>query len=441
MLTRPVSDPTVHTVALDPLGALAFVVAFALVVALTRVRPAFGIAALVVAVPFALARDVGFTTITLGKIALFATIVGLALRRTELSSLRAPAARAILIAAALVVVATALSIAQAHDRAPAVRETLKAIEYLALFATVVVAARADIALRGVASALCATTIAVGVLALLEELFGARSGMFFYDRPIPRIAGPLEGPNQLAGYLGIALCFALATTALRRGSPFAGAALVLGVAAEILTISRAGLVALVVGLGTVLTFAPRRPTKGIYLAIGASVILGFAILAAWGFGASHTLGGALALAGYFATVGESSHAGSVGTRSQLWQAAYTLWHAHPILGIGAGNFEGELGLAGFPTLHTHANSLYVQALVEGGIPLLLATVALVVASIAVFVRGPFGDPFVLASLGASVGFALHQSADLLVFFPKVGELWWILIALGTARRDADRAFES
>jgi hypothetical protein len=44
---------------------------------------------------------------------------------------------------------------------------------------------------------------------------------------------------------------------------------------------------------------------------------------------------------------------------------------------------------------------------------------------------------VAALAASIGFAIHQVFDLLVFFPKVGELWWILIALAAARTDAAR----
>ena len=58
---------------------------------------------------------------------------------------------------------------------------------------------------------------------------------------------------------------------------------------------------------------------------------------------------------------------LGTRRQLWDAAWRLWLRHPWLGVGAGNFELELGQAGYPELHTHANSGYLQALVEKGIP--------------------------------------------------------------------------
>jgi O-antigen ligase len=88
------------------------------------------------------------------------------------------------------------------------------------------------------------------------------------------------------------------------------------------------------------------------------------------------------------------------------------------------------------LRTHANSLYLQSLAEGGVITLTATLALVAVSIASFVRAP-REPLIVAALAASIGFAIHQFFDLLVFFPKVGELWWILLALAAARTDAAR----
>lgn len=443
MLTHPVIDPTAHATPLDPIGIVVFIALFCAAAGLARTRPAACVAVLVACVPFSLSRDIGSTTITLEKVALVGSIVGLILRAPGLTALGSPTTRTLLIAGGVVAAATALSIVHATYRGAALRESLKALEYVALFATVVVAARADIALRGVTVAISATVVVVCALALAQELTGAPSGMWFHDRPIPRIAGPLEGPNQLAGYLGIAVCFLLATIVIPAGrdaarrTGIARLALGLGLAAEVLTISRAGLAAAAIGLATVIGLAPRRPARRDVLTIVGSIAVGLTVIALWGLGAAHLSLAGFSLLGHFSSLDESQNAGSVGTRSQLYAAALALWRMHPIFGIGAGNFERELGLVGFPQLHTHANSLYLQALVEGGIPLLLATLALGVVSIVAFARGPFGDPFVLGALGASVGFALHQIGDLLVFFPKVGDLWWILLALGAARRDAAR----
>jgi O-antigen ligase len=76
-------------------------------------------------------------------------------------------------------------------------------------------------------------------------------------------------------------------------------------------------------------------------------------------------------------------------------------------------------------------LYLQSLVEGGIPLFAATLWLVFTSIGTFVRKRMESPFVVAAFAASVALALHQVVDFLTFYPKVGGEWWIVLALGAA----------
>jgi O-antigen ligase len=157
-----------------------------------------------------------------------------------------------------------------------------------------------------------------------------------------------------------------------------------------------------------------------VALGALLLLSVGYDLAWRFAAPFA---------------EAEAPGAVGRRSQLWGAAWALWKTHPWLGIGAGNFELELKVAGVTGVRTHANSLYLQALAEGGVPLFAATLLTVYASLRTFARGPLREPLVLGALAASIGLALHQIVDLLVFYPKVGEFWWIVLALGAARRSA------
>jgi O-antigen ligase len=141
-------------------------------------------------------------------------------------------------------------------------------------------------------------------------------------------------------------------------------------------------------------------------------------------------GAFALARFW-DFQQSDYAGGVGTRSELWHAAWTLWLRHPIFGVGAGNFELEIPLTGLQGVRTHANSLYLQSLVEGGVFLFSATLWLVYTSIATFAREQLRSPFVLAAFAASIALALHQVIDLLTFYPKVGDEWWIAMGLGAA----------
>jgi O-antigen ligase len=426
---------------------LLYLVAFVAVAVATRERPAFGIAALIAFVPFDFHRDVEHTTLTLSKIGLGAAIAGLSFRGASIAPLRRPAARAFLMAGGAVAVATALTIPGAAHHGPAIRETLKALAYLALFAVVVVAANAAVDSGApeavedgpVRIALGGTTILVSLIALAQEFGGAPSGVRFAGVSIPRIAGPLEGPNQLAAYLGIALAVTAALRLSRRRAPLETLALAVGTLTLALTLSRAGAFAALLALTIVALCSPARAVRRrtiVTTALGGAAA-GFAVIGTWGVDATRSFGGIDLLARFF-TVSEAPSPGAVGDRSELWHAAFVLWRTHPVFGIGAGNFELELARAGYPLLHTHANSLFFQALAEGGVVLLAATLVLAILPIVLFARGPFREPYVVAALAASVGFAAHQVVDLLVFFPKVGELWWIVLALGASRLDSPRA---
>jgi O-antigen ligase len=417
---------------LDAAGVAIYALTLCAVAVLTYRRPAYGIAALVFTVPFGLHRDVGATTLTLSKVALAGAFVGLACRRPAPGLPPGSAVRALALAGLAVAAATALSILQADYRGPALRETLKALEYVAFFGVAAIAAGRDPAEVPLRCAFAGSAALVSALALAQEFAGAPSVFRLDGHLIPRIAGPLEGPNQLSGYLGIALAVVGAEWIARRRDPgrsralgtLEGLALLLGSTALVLTLSRAGVAAALVVMCLVAALSPAgaRRKLGLVAVAASGALLGFAVLASVGD---------LGLLLHFSSLAEADDPGAVGTRSQLWHAALLLWRSHP-LGIGAGNFEFELARAGYPALHTHANSLYLQSLTEGGPVLLAATLALVVLSLWAFVRGPFQAPLVVAALAASAGFALHQIVDFLVFYPKVGDLWWIVLALGAAK---------
>jgi O-antigen ligase len=130
----------------------------------------------------------------------------------------------------------------------------------------------------------------------------------------------------------------------------------------------------------------------------------------------------------------TYAGGVGSRGELWRAALAMWRNHPILGVGAGNYELLLPQYGVFGVRTHANSWYLSSLAEGGTVLFGATLALIAGLLATFVRGvraTGGSPWVLAALAASCALAVHQIADYLIFYPKIGGSWWLLVGLGAA----------
>lgn len=408
--------------ALDTLGFIFYAGFFIGVTLLTLRRPAYGACILIMVVPFALYQEAFDTTIRMPKVAVLAVLLGLAAYRDAFAPIAEKTPWRILTAGLFVLAATLISFVHATHTGPVIRESLKMAEYLLIFCAIVAAYRLDPDRRMFSGALLATAIAVSVLALIQEIVGAPSALLVNGHALPRIAGPLEGPNQLAGYFDVVIPIALAFT-LQERSRLARAALFLMIVADILTFSRGGLIGAAAGIVTV-AVALRSQLRPAIAPIVAGIAAGLAVTFSWGLVAD-----SLGMFRWWSF--QSTYAGGVGTRSQLWHAAITLWKQHPLFGVGAGNFELELPLAGLHGIRTHANSLYLQSLVEGGIPLIAATLWLVYVSISTFVRARFESPFVVAALGASIALALHQIVDLLTFYPKIGAEWWVIMALAAA----------
>jgi hypothetical protein len=91
--------------------------------------------------------------------------------------------------------------------------------------------------------------------------------------------------------------------------------------------------------------------------------------------------------------------------------------------------------------TSSSRWYLQSLAEGGIFLFAATLAVLAAILASLTefrplrRLRAASPWVVAALAATVALALHQVADYLVFYPKVGGAWWLLIGIAAAALSA------
>lgn len=409
---------------LDAFAAILYVLFFCGGALLTMRRPAYGVALLILITPFALYGDVWHTNLTLPKATLLGVLLGLVPYSRALQPLGSRASRAILIAGGLLLAATILTSAHATYIAPVVRESLKLTEYLLLFIAVVAAYRLDPDLKLIRAACIVVAAGVALIALSQEFVGAPSSLRINDHLMPRIAGPIEGPNQLAGYFDVALPLVLAFC-ITAPAPAAQFVLFLIVLADVLTFSRGGALGAVLGtLVIVLTFRKNLLQPLSFMAAGLLLGVGVA-----GFRA-HSLG-IFRLWNF----SDTSYAGGVGSRSKLWHAAITLWERHPIFGIGAGNFELEIPLAGVRGIRTHANSLYLQQLVEGGIPSILATLWLTYVSIATFAKERLRSPLVAAAFAASIALACHQIVDFLTFYPKVGGWWWIVLALGAAELSA------
>lgn len=428
MVYRPVVDRFAFPVPLDPPSAALFVAAFLAGALLTARRPAYGLCALLLATPIAFAHDLLGTTITLPKAVLLGVLLGLSTYAGSANLLRKRPAPLLLVALGLLFVATALSALDAAHRELVVREVLKVVEYAAIFVAAFLCYALDADDAPLVGAVSIAAIAVSLSALGQEIVGAPSGLYIGPAILPRIAGLLEGPNQLSGYCEIVVA-TLGAWALVRRSALLDVALGLTVCAEILTFSRAGWAALALVAALLALVGGRRRWDALRPGL-LGLVAGFAGAAFWAVYA-HTPGVLRA------SLEPSLYAGGVGNRSELWHAAWRMWLARPIAGVGAGNFELALPAYGVLGVRTHANSWYLQALAEGGILLFGATLALLGAIVGSLTgrrllhRLRSASPWVVAALGATLALALHQVVDYLVFFPKVGGAWWLLIGIAAA----------
>lgn len=397
---------------------------------LTRRRPALGIAALIVLAPLGLARYIGPTTMTLEKAGVIGLVVALLLRRSRLAAFSTQAVRVVSLSFLATFAATVASGMHADHLDVVVRETGKLVEYAVLFLTAMMAFASDPDDRPFWRGVEVSTFIVCVSAVAEYAIGAHSGILFHGTSVPRIAGFLEGPNQLAGWLEIVTPILLARAMVNRDR-FLVALVVFAFVVDVLTFSRAGIIALVFGSAIVLSVmrGPRRTVVGAVLAALVAVVAG----------TGYALRGALPL-GYFSLDQAPQVADHLANRAELYRAAIALWHRSPVFGVGAGNYELELASVGLPNVRTHANSLYLQALAEGGLLLATAIVLQIAGVLTTLGTSGIRRPLIVGTFAAVAALALHQIFDDLVFFTKVGSTYWLIIGVAVGEIAAQRLFE-
>jgi len=399
---------------------------------LARWRPTLAVAALFITNEIEWTHVHGAFALTISVMVGAAVGIAFLTQPTLLQTLERPAVRIVGIGFASVALAIALSGVFADHRDLVGAELIKLVEYAITFliAHAAFATRRDERLAMTAVALAA--IVVSLSALAQLFTGAPAGLPLGSLVVPRIAGLLAGPNQLAAYLGL-LYPVLLVAVLETRSRVARAALALLLIALLFTFSRGGFFG--VAVATLVVVQMRGLTarfRAVLVTVGA--LTAGVVLAAL---VSGTLGRML-------RADEIARPDGLGTRTELWHAALALFRRSPILGIGAGNFETSLASVGYPDLHTHANSWFFESLADGGLVLVAATIVWLRQTIVALVTAARREPFALGALAATAGFAAHGLFDDLIFYPTVAAAWWLIVGVGAglaANGEIERGSES
>lgn len=325
-----------------------------------------------------------------------------------------------------------------------------AAAHLAIFVVSISAFAGHRGARTLAATAAGVGAAIASLAIAQQLAGAKR-IYFIGLEREQFYGTFVNGNHTAAFLAVCALAALGPLARERdiGRKAAwGVAAVLCAVGSMNALSRGGLVSFALGLGVfalgaIATQAARTRTRDeigrFFRRHGLAVML-------------------LALAVFYLSwLGPRKIGRELATlaaldlpqdyRVKVWHDAAGALADWPVTGAGPGNF-GEV----FPAYRTFdtgvrtemAESEYVQAAVEGGLPALFLVLTLIVLVLGPFALRFFSDPFRFS--GAHLGFAAglcaltaHAAVDFPLRVPAIGALAAALAgALAGAVRRSRRA---
>jgi putative inorganic carbon (HCO3(-)) transporter len=281
--------------------------------------------------------------------------------------------------------------------------------------------------------LLVSIIGVVLFGFYQAIVGGYSELYFRLYPFQeetiapwsgRITSLLFQENSLAGYLNLVIPIAIACAALAkdRWLKLLGVASALtGVIAVFLTQSRGGILALAGVLMLAIWFlVPRLITR--------VKILGGAVLAC------------MLLLPPLLNQFERLQDIDDGSRTLLWAAAASLFHDHPLLGVGYGNYRflyaDSTFIPGAVVGRLDAHNIYLQLLAETGVVGFLSFLVLVGLFISLALKSVRGRDSVscivaFGVLGAITGTLIHGMVDYLFGgSPQFGALFWIILGLGS-----------
>ncbi len=294
-----------------------------------------------------------------------------------------------LIVATLVLLGTMLvSTLVAINISDSLKEISKWLEFLALilFGTQYIRTRRQIWILVVL--ICLAGISQAIYGYTQAFYSLGPANFIRDASL-RVYGTFDQPNPFAGYLNISLSIALALLLLGRNwmtRILAGLTAVLLFAAEYLTQSRGGEIALAIALLFILIVG----IPAVRAVMRPLIVVGLGAIAASlaGFIPSSIFTPLLNILGIANISFTSPNTQDYSTAERLahWIAGLHMFFDHPILGVGIGNYPDaypQYYVTIFVNSLGHAHNYYINIAAEMGF---IGLVVYLLFLLAIFVAG-------------------------------------------------------
>jgi O-antigen ligase len=343
--------------------------------------------------------------------------------------------------------AVVLSVTQASDVRASAPEVLKWFEMAVVYFATVRFVRDRRMLYAIGLAVIAAGVSQAVLGYAQFAFQLGPAAFGAHRPFFRSYGTFDQPNPYAGFLNMTLPMgiAFAFTAVRSVERRLATWCVLLIGAALLSSQARGalLAAIVAGavvLG-VLSARVRTAVKGICL--GAPIVALAGVYNLVPLGPVTRVLAAVGLGGVaFGNVTNANF--SAVERAAHWLAGVRMFSAHPILGVGIGNYA-----AAYPQYHPrgwyasleHAHNYYINIAAEAGVAGLLSYTLLAGSALWYSwsairqVHDRLCYAVALGVLGALVATSFHNLFDVL-YVHGMAALMGLLVGLLPACREMD-----
>jgi O-antigen ligase len=396
-----------------------------LVIVLACLRfPVFGFCLLALSVPWGggftvpLGAPVSSTELVVGAVSVAWLFSAVSERRPILATrLWLP-----FIAVFLVVICASAS--QASDQHASLREILKWGEMTAVFCAAAYFLRSERDLMMVVAAMVLAGLTQALLGYVQFFLHLGPAAFVVHGSFLRAYGTFDQPNPFAGYLNLVLPLAVASAILlpigweKRLHQIAAMVIAGGL---LLSESRGALLASFLAVAVIISVLSRR----VRFLAWTGIVLGLAggLLALFGLvpeGPFAKLLDTIGLGGVsFGHVTDANF--SAVERAAHWLAGVRMFAAHPLLGVGIGNYA-----AAYPAYHPrgwydpleHAHNYYINIAAEAGVFGLTSYVLLIGSALwyscAALGRAltPRARAAVLGVLGALVATDFHNLFDVL-----------------------------